>query len=99
MADKGDAAAIQSAMFNVPKHCGSVFNLTFSPTEAILTVSSLMPGMNEGEIVAGIRPEAVISMSPQAAKELAVLLAQQVAIHEKTFGVMRTPFLEESEKA
>lgn len=98
-AEGNEGHPIVGNLMSVPKFGTSVFNTMISPTEFVLVCSSLMPGIDaSGAFTPGLRPECLLSLSPQAAKELSILLTDQVEQFEKEFGEMTTPFIKERTK-
>jgi hypothetical protein len=87
-------------MLTVPSCSASFFNITTQPTIVSLLVSSMAMGVTpSGELVTGNKPEFLLSMSPQATKELSILLVQAVATYEAKYGTVTTPFVKERERA
>ncbi|MBJ7410830.1 MAG: hypothetical protein JHD15_10795 [Phenylobacterium sp.] len=83
-------------MIPAPRFAVSSFNVNANPTEIVVIASTLMPGVTpKGEMVVGLKPEVVLSMSPQALKELYVLLGGIIPRLEEQVGVITTPFLKE----
>lgn len=80
---------------DVPIFRGSAFQLSTATTETMMTVLALVPGVNEGQMGAGVVPVASIALNHHGMKELALLLARQVEAVEKVHGTLRTPWLDE----
>lgn len=96
----GNDDALSAIMIEVPKFSASVFNVSVTPTEVMLLASSLMPGISPaGDIVSGPKPQVVLSMSPQSAKELALVIEGVISTYEEAHGPIRTPFIDERTKA
>lgn len=94
------AAPDGGVAIDVPQFPASTFNISTTPTEFCMLVSTIAPGISSGELAFGMKGQCMLTMSPQAAKELVVLLRDMVAKYEKEYGLeLRTPFLADREKA
>jgi len=84
-----------SGVLKIPKYSVSAFSALTSPVEVVILTSSIMPMVEEdGTVKSGQRPEMVMAMSPQAAKELAYILFGLTEQYEQQFGELRTEFLD-----
>lgn len=101
MADKSNIdvqAGPNEGPINVPIYRGSGFLISSAPTDSVVTILSVVPGINGGEFGVGASPIAAITMSHHALKECAVLLADHVAKIEAVHGELSTPWLSERAK-
>lgn len=83
-----------------PHIVASTFNTVAAGTEVILQVNLAKPhfdGDKLGDVA--FEPQVYLHMSPQAAKELMILLKGAIESYEGTFGVLRSPFIDERSKA
>lgn len=79
-----------------PALYASNFRVQGTGNDFTLVLQRVFPAQTEaGEIFEGVgRLEivATVTLSPQSAKDLHVLLASQVALHEREFGTIETPY-------
>lgn len=80
-----------------PHYYGSSFQLLGSPNDITIVLGRTLPYFNAGSatdpFTVGTEPQAIIHLSPQTAKELMILLQQQVTDFETAFGKLETPFI------
>jgi hypothetical protein len=99
MSEQNTAAIGALQMVTAPKFVASGFNISVTPTEIVVLCTSLVPGHTPaGDVVSGLKPEVILSMSPQAAMELVVVLRDLLPSVEKDIGEITTPFLRERAK-
>lgn len=71
------------------------FKLVGTGTDFVLILERVVPmydSRGNTDDIAMLQPVATVTLSPGAAKDLSLLLADQVARHEADFGVISTPF-------
>ena len=91
-------AGASEGPINVPIYRGTGFLVSSASTDSVVTILSLVPGINNGEFGAGAAPTAAFTLSHHALKELAALLADQVVKVEETHGNLSTPWLTDRTK-
>ena len=85
--------------FSLPVMYASAFQLQGSGNDFNLILQRRLPAQNpDGSIhaeVGKLDAIACLTLSPQSAKDLSVLLAEQIARFEQQFGTIETPFLKQ----
>jgi hypothetical protein len=80
----------------VPEFYASNFHMQGTGNQFTLIMQRAIPMQNADEMIHGtlnkIQIVATVTMSPQTAKDLYLLLGDQIENHEKTFGVLTTPY-------
>ncbi|WP_397402445.1 hypothetical protein [Phenylobacterium sp.] len=87
------------APLEAPEFAVANFGAMSSGTEVVLVANKLVPmvtaaGLN-GVAATAV---AILHLSPQSAKELALLLTGVVADYEALYGPLRSPFIDERQK-
>lgn len=81
---------------NAPAFYTSSLQIVSTSTDLMIVFGRPHPLLSRGagdkqEFSMGIEAQAIVHMSPQTAKDLSLLLAQQVSDMEKVFGPIETP--------
>lgn len=71
---------------------GGEFIMTFSRAKPLVVAQT-----GQAASIAITEPVALIVVSPQTMKDMALVLSDQVAAHEKKFGEIHTPFTQNRE--
>jgi hypothetical protein len=93
------AAGAQVMPVNVPMFTASQFRISVATNECILQFQRQRPVLisspNHPETVEAnqAEPVAIISMSPQALKDLLLLISQQVKGYEDVWGEIKTDYM------
>ena len=82
---------------NVPNYFASSFRLASMGNEILLVIDRAVPMVDEQGVmpvdsVLMMQTVATISLSPGAAKDLALVLSDAVSKHEEQYGKIVTPF-------
>lgn len=81
---------------NAPRFQANSFHVMSTPTEiSILGLSQVIGQSAAGDMELGHMPVFMLNVSPAVAKELATVIGELIATHEKDFGQIDTPFLRE----
>lgn len=85
----------------VPHIVASTFNTAMAGTEMMILVNVAKPKFDGTDFTGDIvfEPQVALHMSPQAAKELLILLQGSVENYEASFGPLRSSFIDERSKA
>lgn len=89
------AAVGELTLIEAPRFSSSSVFIAATGTEFIITLLRTVPALHKDGSMSSHamnRPEAIVSMSPQSAKDLALALTKAVADHESKFGPLATPF-------
>jgi hypothetical protein len=71
----------------------SGFHLMGTGNDFLLLCQRVVPAVLNGKDIVGLaEPSAVLTISPQALKDLQVLIGKELAKFEKEFGAINTPF-------
>lgn len=88
---------------NVQQFFASMFHVALTSTTVTVLCQANAPAIDEnGNIVPNVGvavPVAQINLSPQAAKELSVLLSDMIASYEANYGTIKTDFIQQREDA
>jgi hypothetical protein len=95
--EKALAGGAKPMTLAVPTFYVSTINASLGSNEGTLTFSVTKPvivqaGPNTTIQALTQEPVVVIQMSPETAKDLAILLTERVAVHEKAWGEISTEF-------
>ena len=89
------AEATNDIIVTVPRYYASAIQQFTSPNDVMLVFGHSAPVLKDGGFGEPVsQPVAIVNMSPQAAKELALLLLDAVGEVEKTYGPLRTAFID-----
>jgi hypothetical protein len=64
----------------------------FAGNDFVLTLARPIPAMADGKLAAVAKPAAVVHLSAQTAKDLLLVMTDQIEQHEKAFGEIQTEF-------
>lgn len=82
--------------FQLPSLFGSSFNVSWSSNECCLLICRTLPALlppEDGAVNAFSAPVAALHMSPQAAKDLCLLLMEGLSRYENDWGALETEFV------
>lgn len=93
MEDKNNTT-VNVQPLQVPLLHASLFQTTWNSNEISLLLANMVPALDpaDGSMASLAQPIASLSLSPQSAKDLSILLAEAVSQYESKHGEIRTDF-------